>query len=162
MSICFLLIHLSHFINTMGRRGPKPWTTTEQEEFLMARLPDYIKCQPTRHYNDFIVNTNLAFLAKWPERAHLHGQGIPAEGLLTPQQDAIVKIATEKRKIVSDLNTCKYGPDKSNSTGHCALVPVDYKYSMFGTIRQLECCTRFGSDNEWGRRAQGHKGTARS
>ncbi|KAG1774212.1 hypothetical protein EV702DRAFT_1200463 [Suillus placidus] len=64
----------------------------------MARLPDYIRCQPTRHYNDFIVNTNLAFLAKWPERACLHGQGIPAEGLLTPQQDAIVKIATEKRK----------------------------------------------------------------
>jgi hypothetical protein len=106
MSICFLLIHLSYFINTMGRRGPKPWTTTEQEEFLMARLPDYIRCQPTRHYNDFIVDTNLAFLARWPERACLHGQGIPAEGLLTPQQDTIVQTATEKRKTVSDLNTC--------------------------------------------------------
>ncbi|KAG1884066.1 hypothetical protein F4604DRAFT_1919890 [Suillus subluteus] len=82
----------------MGRRGPKPWATPEQESFLMARLPDYIKCQPSRQYNDFIVDTNFAFLAKWPERARLHRKGIPAEGLLTPQQTEIMKTALAKRK----------------------------------------------------------------
>ncbi|KAG1864789.1 hypothetical protein F4604DRAFT_1928591 [Suillus subluteus] len=82
----------------MGRHGPKPWATPEQESFLMARLPDYIKCQPSRQYDDFIVDTNFAFLAKWPERARLHRKGIPAEGLLTPQQTEIMKTALAKRK----------------------------------------------------------------
>ncbi|KAG1884340.1 hypothetical protein F4604DRAFT_1919510 [Suillus subluteus] len=82
----------------MGRHGPKPWATPEQEAFLMARLPEYIRCQPSRQYNDFIVNTNLAFLVKWPKRACLHRQGIPAEGLLTPQQAEIIKKALAKRK----------------------------------------------------------------
>lgn len=92
------------------RRGPKPWATTEQEAFLLARLPDYIKCQPTRRYQDFSVDTGLAFLAKWPERERLYQQGIPAEGPLTPDQFEIVQTAIKARKTVSYVNI-----DQSNT-----------------------------------------------
>ncbi|KAG2135760.1 hypothetical protein DEU56DRAFT_913144 [Suillus clintonianus] len=80
------------------RRGPKPWASNEQEAFLLARLPDYIKCQPSKRYRDFLVDTGLAFLAKWPERAYLSRNGIPAEGPLTPDQFKIVQTAIKARK----------------------------------------------------------------
>lgn len=87
----------------MGRRGPKSWTTTEQESFLMEQLPEYIRCQPSRQYEEFMSKTNFAFLAKWPERACLHQRGIPAEGSLTDQQNVILQDAIKARKTVSYL-----------------------------------------------------------
>jgi hypothetical protein len=81
----------------MGRRGPKSWTTTEEEVFLAAQLPDYMKCQPSRVYGKFWADTFRAFFNHWPERARLHIE----EKDLTSDQEAILRKDIKERQTVS-------------------------------------------------------------
>jgi hypothetical protein len=81
----------------MGRRGPKSWTTTEEEAFLTAQLPDYMKCQPSRVYTKFWADTFRAFFHRWPERARLHIE----EKNLTSDQEAILRRDIKGRQTVS-------------------------------------------------------------
>lgn len=89
----------------MRRRGPKAWTNPEEEDFLTGRLPEYLKCQPTRVYEKFWVDTFRVFLEKWPERARkctsTNVSDIPAEGDLTHAQGEALGIVLAKRKKVS-------------------------------------------------------------
>jgi len=94
----------------MGRRGRKSWSSPEEEEFLMSRLPAYISCQETKTYQNFWAETCRQFLEKWPERARQHAEDetcIPAEGNLTNMQLAVLKSAIQKRKAVSHDNGLK-------------------------------------------------------
>ncbi|KAG2122505.1 hypothetical protein DEU56DRAFT_760356, partial [Suillus clintonianus] len=105
----------------------KDCSSLEDREFISYTMAD------VKRYRDFLVDTGLAFLAKWPERAYLSRNGIPAEGPLTPDQFKIVQTAIKARKTVSNLNI-----------GHRALVPMADKYGTSGTIRQLQCRTKLG------------------
>lgn len=94
----------------MGQRGRKSWTNPDEEEFLISRLPEYIKCQPTKAYGNFWADTFRVFLEKWPERARLSGKCakdqtcVLAEGDLPEVQLAALKISVQKRKAVSHFN----------------------------------------------------------
>jgi hypothetical protein len=94
----------------MTRRGRKSWSSPEEEEFLTSRLPAYIKCQPTKTYENFWAETCRQFLEKWPERTRQRTEDetcIPAEGDLTEAQIVALKNAIQKRKTVSHVNRLK-------------------------------------------------------
>lgn len=82
------------------RRGPKPWTTAEQQEFLLSKLSEYIICQQTKVYTEFFHVTWCTFEARWPERNNGHID-VPLEGDLTTVQTKILTNAKEHRKEVS-------------------------------------------------------------
>jgi len=95
----------------MHRRGPKTWTSPEEEDFLMGRLPEYVKCQLTRVYEKFWADTFCVFLEKWPERARqrtgTNVSYIPAEGDLTGAQREALGIILLNRKKVSNTDKPK-------------------------------------------------------
>ncbi|KAG0698804.1 hypothetical protein DFH29DRAFT_877738 [Suillus ampliporus] len=92
---------LKHY--TMVRRGPKSWTTIEEDVFLRALLPEYNSCRHRKLYGNFWIDTFHQFFNLWPESTRLHqniDSGIPAEGDLTPDQKKIVGLAIIKRKEI--------------------------------------------------------------
>ncbi|KAG2035511.1 hypothetical protein BDR03DRAFT_983654 [Suillus americanus] len=85
----------------MVRRGPKSWTTIEEEVFLREQLPEYNRCRHRKLYGNFWIDTFRQFFNLWPESMRLHqntDSGIPAEGDLTPDQKQIVGLAITKCK----------------------------------------------------------------
>lgn len=90
---------VAHLYAAMPRRGPKTWTTPEEEAFLYSQLPAYIACQATKVYHNFWNTTIRDFLSRWPERARL--TDIPQEGELSDIQKPHMAQAILKRKSVS-------------------------------------------------------------
>ncbi|KAG1776737.1 hypothetical protein EV702DRAFT_1045783 [Suillus placidus] len=80
----------------MPRRGPKTWTTPEEEVFLQSQLPAYIACQATKVYHDFWNTMSRKFLSHWPERVHL--TDIPQDVELSDIQKSRVAQAILKRQ----------------------------------------------------------------
>ncbi|KAG2122914.1 hypothetical protein DEU56DRAFT_917622 [Suillus clintonianus] len=80
----------------MPRRGPKAWTTPEEEAFLHSQLTAYIACQATKVYHNFWNTMIHDFLSRWPERARL--TDIPQEGELSDIQKSHMAQAILKRK----------------------------------------------------------------
>ena len=83
----------------MPRRGPKTWTTPEEEVFLQSQLPAYIACQATKVYHTFWNTMTREFLSRWPERARL--TDIPQDVELSDEQKSRVAQAILKRQSVS-------------------------------------------------------------
>src|ERR1700709_1370544 len=83
--------HSTHSLtsSSMGpsHRGRKSWTDSDEQEFLTSRLTEYIKCQPTKSYDNFWVDMFHSFFDKWPERERTDNC-IPVEGDLTEDQRA--------------------------------------------------------------------------
>ncbi|KAG1876719.1 hypothetical protein DFJ58DRAFT_836002 [Suillus subalutaceus] len=80
--------------------GPKSWATVEEDAFLKALLPEYIRARHWKMYDNFWTNTFQSFFHQWPERMHLHHDGIPTEGDLTPHEKDIVRLAIKQRRVV--------------------------------------------------------------
>ncbi|KAG2034041.1 hypothetical protein BDR03DRAFT_1013774 [Suillus americanus] len=84
----------------MVRRGPKSWTTIEEEVFLREQLPEYNRCRHRKLYGNFWIDTFRQFFKIWPKSTCLHQNIDPAEGDLTPDQKQIVGLAIIKCKEV--------------------------------------------------------------
>ncbi|KAG2122508.1 hypothetical protein BD769DRAFT_1389598 [Suillus cothurnatus] len=84
----------------MAHRGPKPWTTVEEDAFFKALLPEFIRAQHLKMFVNFWANTFCSFFHRWPKHTCLHHNDVPAEGDLTPDQLKIVKLAIIERKLV--------------------------------------------------------------
>ncbi|KAG1749260.1 hypothetical protein EDB19DRAFT_1904772 [Suillus lakei] len=83
----------------MGRHGPKCWASTEQVEFLLSRLSQYIECQQNKVYKPFLTNTWNIFEARWPEYNYAHSN-IPVEGDLTVDEIKVLTIVKSKHKLM--------------------------------------------------------------
>jgi hypothetical protein len=91
----------------MVRRGPKSWTTIEEDVFLRALLPEFNRCRHRKLFGNFWIDTFREFFNHWPESTRLHqdiNSGIPAKGDLTPDQKTIVGLAIIKRKEASHIS----------------------------------------------------------
>jgi hypothetical protein len=85
------------------RRGPKSWTSSDEETFLRSKLPAYIACQVTRTYTTFWADTFYDFFDHWPERARLCN--VPLIGDLTNEQECSLEKAIKKRQSVGSMIT---------------------------------------------------------
>ncbi|KAG1720606.1 uncharacterized protein EDB91DRAFT_1256903 [Suillus paluster] len=83
----------------MGRRGPKSWASTEQTEFLLSRLSQFIECRQTKVYKPFLTNTWNTFEAQWPE-CNCAYNNIPVEGDLTTVEIKALTKVKSKRKLM--------------------------------------------------------------
>ncbi|KAG1776921.1 hypothetical protein EV702DRAFT_1197593 [Suillus placidus] len=80
----------------MPRRGPKTWTTPEEEVFLQSQLPAYIACQATKVYHNFWNTMGHKFLSRWLESERL--TDIPQDVELSDIQKSHVAQAILKRQ----------------------------------------------------------------
>ncbi|KAG1806182.1 uncharacterized protein BJ212DRAFT_1303705 [Suillus subaureus] len=82
--------------------GPKPWTTVEEDVFLKALLPEFIRAQHLKMFVNVWADTFCSFFYQWPKCTCLYHNSVPVEGDLTPDQLKIVKLAIAEHRIMTD------------------------------------------------------------
>lgn len=86
----------------MGNR----WTTKEQRDFLETFLPEYRELMVKKTYDTVLKKAWRGFFERWPERSVILAH-VPADQILTKEQEELLKAAVSKRQAVSMISNTR-------------------------------------------------------